>query len=108
MRDARPVGVPAEGRDGDVAVAVGEHAEVDAGADDVQALPEGTRDGLETGAEILRDGGRPHRRLRRPRAVSLRMRGERSALATSVPCAVSAYGTPRRAARRAIVPVGTR
>ena len=42
-------------------------------------------------------------------AVAERMRGERSAFATSVPCAVSAYGTrAARAARRAIVPVGTR
>ncbi len=43
-------------------------------------------------------------------AVAARMRGERSAFATSVPCVVSAYGTPPAdfAARRAIVPVGTR
>ena len=50
--DARPARLPAERAEGDLAVAVDEGIQVDTGADDVQALAERPRDGLEAGAQI--------------------------------------------------------
>ena len=106
--DARTVRVPSERGRRDLRVAVDERLQIDARADDVQAVAERAGDCLQAHGEVVRDG---EHRAGAAEGLQRRLADPRRALGVGDVGAVRRERVGTRAARaacRAIVPVGTR